>query len=107
MSLEENILELNKQDGFFVSSLDLDYHKSKHVLYVTYASLFGLFDIYNIKEGINQREETNHVKYKYHHKTLTILVDKSYTWASARTTSTDILRLPDDLEDVKLEFFND
>lgn len=105
MSLEEKIEELNKQDGFFVSSLHLNYNKNKHVLYITYGSLLGLFDIYDIKEGINEREETNHVKYQYHNKILTILVDKKYTWASARTTSTDILRLPDAIEDVNVEFF--
>ena len=105
MSLEEKIKKLNELEGLFVSSLLLQYNKNKHSLSVSYSSVLGLYDIYDIHEGVNQREESNHVKYRYKRKILTILVDQNYTWDSARTTSTDILRLPCEIEDVKVEFF--
>lgn len=105
MSLEDKTEELMNVEEFFLSFLSLKYDKTKHILNVTYSSVFGLYDIYDIREGLNQREETNHVKYKYHNKILIISVDKDYLWEYATTTSSDILRLPDELEDIKIEFF--
>ncbi|MEK6858189.1 MAG: hypothetical protein AABX39_06395 [Nanoarchaeota archaeon] len=105
MSLEKITEELMNMEDIFKSGLSLNYDKIKHVLTVSYSSVFGLYDIYDIHEGINQREEANHVKYDYHNKILTILVDKNYLWEYATTSSSDILRLPDEIEDVKVEFF--
>ena len=105
MSLEKITEELMNMEDIFKSGLSLNYDKIKHVLTVSYSSVFGLYDIYDIHEGINQRDETNHVKYKYKNKILTISVDKNYLWEYATTTSTDILRLPDEIEDVRVEFF--
>ncbi len=108
MSLQEKIdkiLELRKGNNNFLQSLSLNYVESRNVLAVSYCSIYGLYDIYDIKEGLNLREETNHVKYKYSNKILTILIDEEYLWGYASTTSTDILRLPRDIQDIKLEFF--
>ncbi|MBI4918550.1 hypothetical protein HY837_01360 [archaeon] len=109
MNLQEKIdevLALRKGNNYFLQCFSLNYSDSKKVLAVSYCSIYGLYDIYDIKEGMNQREETNHVKYKYSNKTLTILVDEEYLWRASSTTSTDILRLPNDVQDIKLEFFN-
>ena len=80
MSLEKITEELMNMEDIFKSGLSLNYDKIKHVLTVSYSSVFGLYDIYDIHEGINQRDETNHVKYKYKNKILTISVDKNYLW---------------------------
>ncbi len=105
MSLEKITEELMTVEEFFRAGLSLEYNKNKHVLTVSYSSVLGLYDIYDIHEGINQRDETNHVKYKYKNKILTISVDKNYLWEYATTSSSDILRLPDEIEDVRVEFF--
>ncbi|MBI5065039.1 hypothetical protein HZA97_02275 [Candidatus Woesearchaeota archaeon] len=107
MSLKERInilLAENTKGNVFLASLNLKYNEQKNVLVVEYGSLFGLHDIYDIKEGLNQREQSNHVKYEHKNKTLTMLIDKHYAWGASTTTSTDILRLPKETEDIKIKF---